>query len=44
MVEYPKTLMDFESQFDTEEGCIDYLVQVRWPEGFVCPACEGRKA
>jgi transposase-like protein len=36
--------MEFESRFRTEEACWDFLVQVRWPEGFVCPACRGRKA
>ena len=23
---------------------MDYLVQIRWPDGFVCPSCDGRKA
>lgn len=44
MEQYPKTLMEFESQFESEEDCIDYLVQMRWPNGFVCSACQGRKA
>lgn len=44
MREYPATLMEFESQFKIEEDCIDYLVQMWWPKGFICPACEGHKA
>ena len=44
MEDYPKTLMEFESRFSTEEACVDYLVQIRWPDGFVCPSCDGRKA
>lgn len=44
MEQYPKTLMEFESQFKSEEDCIDYLVKLRWPQGFVCPVCESRKA
>lgn len=36
--------MDFESRFCTEAACVDYLVQLRWPDGFVCPSCDGRKA
>lgn len=44
MEDYPRTLMEFESRFSTEEACVDYLVQMRWPEGFVCPSCDGRKA
>ena len=44
MEDYPLTLMEFESRFRTEEACWDYLVQVRWPDGFVCANCAGRKA
>lgn len=44
MEDYPRTLMDFESRFCTEAACVDYLVQLRWPDGFVCPSCDGRKA
>ena len=44
MEDYPRTLMEFESRFRTEKACLDYLVRVRWPDGFVCPNCAGRKA
>ncbi|MDP6558445.1 MAG: IS1595 family transposase [Pirellulaceae bacterium] len=44
MEDYPKTLMEFESRFSTEAACVDYLVQMRWPNGFVCPSCGGHKA
>ena len=37
MEDYPRTLMEFESRFRTEEACWDYLVGMRWPDGFVCP-------
>lgn len=43
MEDYPKTLMEFESRFSTEEGCRKYLMQLRWPEGFQCPRCGGKK-
>lgn len=23
---------------------MEYLIQMRWPDGFVCPSCDGRKA
>jgi transposase-like protein len=42
--EFPRTLLEFEQWFRTEEACRDYLVKVRWPEGFVCTRCKGRKA
>ena len=44
METYPRTLMEFESRFRTEDACWDFLVQLRWPDGFVCPDCQSRKA
>ncbi len=42
--DYPKTLMDFEKRFSTEEACRDYLYELRWPTGFECPQCTHGKA
>jgi transposase-like protein len=39
MEEYPKTQAEFESWFATEEACREYLVHLRWPDGFRCPKC-----
>lgn len=39
MENYPKTILDFEQRFATEEACREYVVQLRWPEGFCCPRC-----
>lgn len=36
---YPADQMDFEEMFKTEQDCIDYLVSLRWPNGFECPQC-----
>jgi len=44
MEEYPRTLAELEARFSTEEACREYLVQLRWPEGFRCPRCGGSKA
>lgn len=45
MKEYPMTFDEFIKRFMTEEQCRDYLYQLRWPVGFVCPKCkEPRKA
>lgn len=44
MEDYPTNLMEFESRFAGEEACREYLFQLRWPEGFRCPRCDGRKA
>jgi transposase-like protein len=44
MEDYPRTLMEFESRFASEEACVAYLRKMRWPDGFVCASCGGRKA
>ena len=36
--------MEFDALFSTEEACRDYLFNVRWPHGFVCPRCKGTKS
>jgi hypothetical protein len=40
---YPKTLLEFVAQFNTDEACLRYLVTHRWPEGFICPSCESSR-
>jgi len=42
--EYPRTLLEMERRFATEDACREYLTQLRWPSGFVCPACQGKVA
>ncbi len=44
MGDYPGTLADVEARFGNEKACRDYLLKLRWPEGFVCPRCRGRSA
>jgi len=44
MEDYSKTLTEFETRFSTEEDCRRYLLELRWPEGFVCPRCGGHEA
>ena len=41
---YPRNINELEARFSTEEACRAYLFQLRWPEGFRCPRCGGRKA
>jgi transposase-like protein len=36
--------MDFQERFATEAACLEYLAASRWPDGFVCPACGGRRS
>lgn len=43
-IDYPETLQDFDEWFPTEQACLEYLQKLRWPDGFVCPVCNGHKA
>jgi transposase-like protein len=38
-MKYPANQMEFEEMFKTEQDCINYLVSLRWPNGFECPQC-----
>lgn len=42
--DFPRTLAEFQNKFATADACLDYLVHVRWPDGFECPRCEHREA
>ncbi len=44
MEDYPRTILELEKRFATEDACRDYLFALRWPEGFVCPRCDGNRA
>jgi len=44
MEDYPRTILEFEARFASEEACRAYLAALRWPEGFRCPACGQTKA
>lgn len=43
-VDYPRTLQEFGDWFPSEEACVAYLERIRWPVGFLCPACQGESA
>jgi hypothetical protein len=42
--DYPHDLVEFEARFSTEEACRDYLLRLRWPDGFRCPGCGHERA
>lgn len=44
MEDYPRTLLEMERRFSSDEDCRDYLAALRWPEGFICPGCDGRNS
>lgn len=36
--EVPTTLPAFAAMFPNEAACEEYLLRVRWPDGFICPS------
>ena len=43
MEDYPRTLLEFERQFASEEACRQYLLRLKWPDGFTCPRCADKR-
>ena len=41
MDRFPRSLIEFQDTYADEEACVRYLIERRWPDGFVCPACGG---
>lgn len=37
--EYPDTIREFFQMFPDDESCLNYLIDIRWPTGYLCPAC-----
>jgi len=38
--DYPRTFLELERRFSTEQACREYLFGVGWPDGFRCSRCE----
>ncbi len=34
---FPRTDREFMDMFPNEEACLEYLIALRWPDGFECP-------
>jgi transposase-like protein len=43
-VDYPRSYREFVVMFPEAAACSAYLERLRWPNGFVCPACESAVA
>lgn len=39
MSPFPLGLVEFGRRFATDQACLDYLRDVRWPQGFRCRSC-----
>jgi len=40
---YPKDFQEFLSQFPDEKACWQYLIDIRWANGYVCSRCKSDK-
>ncbi|HKF34331.1 MAG TPA: transposase, partial [Jatrophihabitantaceae bacterium] len=40
-VDYPRRYQEFRDWFPDDAACVEYLARLRWPDGFICPACGG---
>ena len=38
--DYPSTYREFVKKFPDNDACALYLKELRWPNGFICPACK----
>ena len=36
---YPDNIREFFRMFPNEQSCFDYLVNLRWPNGYICDMC-----
>ncbi len=37
------SFFQFQRKFSTDHRCYDFLFKQRWPDGFVCPRCQGKR-
>ena len=42
--DFPRTLLELEKRFRSEDACAEYLAALRWPGGWSCPRCAGNEA
>jgi transposase-like protein len=42
--DFPRTIVEFQERFPDEAACLEYLAESRWPEGYRCPTCGGKRA
>ena len=40
---YPKDFQEFLAQFPDEKSCWQYLIDIRWPDGYICTQCNSNR-
>ncbi len=43
MKQVPDSLLAFQHMFPDDDACAAWLIEMRWPDGFVCPRCGHEK-
>ncbi len=41
--DYPRTLSEFDRRFATEADCREFVMGLRWPQGYRCPRCSSTR-
>ena len=41
-MELPEHQIGFEKMFNTEEQCVQYLMELRWADGYECSRCKNK--
>lgn len=41
--EFPETLIEAVRYFSNPDNCLNFMVQIRWPNGITCPRCESKE-
>jgi len=36
---FPKTIFEFQQWLSDDGACLQFLIQSRWADGFICPRC-----
>jgi transposase-like protein len=39
----PKTLVEAIRHFSDQDVCVEFVAKLRWPDGPVCPSCDGKQ-
>jgi len=37
--EYPSTIREYFQMFPDDKSCLDYIIDLRWPTGYICVKC-----
>lgn len=41
-MDFPTTLLEFERMFSSEEKCVEYIIKLKWIDGFKCTKCNSK--